>query len=623
MNLNWKQCVICQEETSEPLKCPLDSFYTKDKTDAYLSFLENVEHFREINALPTTIYFGSDVTAFDFETNNASWHKSCHLKFNNTKLAKARKRSLPQESECVRKPSKRRAVNVSNCMFCDKGQEEGDLHLVSTFDADCSIRIMITELQDTNLLPRIVGGDLIAIEAKYHFKCLINLRNRYRSCIRKAVLESEETGEKLNESRAFVKLANYIERSVFSGTLFFKLSELHMLYVSRLEDLGIKKAINKTRLKLQLLENFPEAQEQRDGKKVIIVFKKGMESMLRDAMKKRNFSEDLEILAKAATIIRNDIFSQEWFKFSGSFPPNCQEDCLPTTLKSLVSLILSGPNLKDQDKKESQACLTISQLIFFNVKKRSDSPAKPRHTLAREPPLPLYIGLNIHQLTRSKKIVQQLYKMGICISYDRVIEIEDEIATSICERFTEEGVVAPACLRKGLFTVSALDNLDHNPSATTSVSSFHGTGISLFQFPGKEKLGESRPPVTIPPPPGTKSHSLHYNYASVPAIALKTTSVSVPKPLKVKGNSGNDIAPVSVPDTLTSVSNTTDDPALMVTCTLLEEAMAKENDWINHALTLVKKELVKEDAIAWAAYHALQQVPAEDPPALCALMPLF
>lgn len=395
-----------------------------------------------------------------------------------------------------------------------------------------------------------------------------------------------------------------------------------MLYVSRLEDLGIKKAINKTRLKLQLLENFPEAQEQCDGKKVIIVFKKGMESMLRDAMKKRNFSEDLEILAKAATIIRNDIFSQEWFKFSGSFPPNCQEDCLPTTLKSLVSLILSGPNLKDQDKKESQACLTISQLIFFNVKKRSsDSPAKPRHTLAREPPLPLYIGLNIHQLTRSKKIVQQLYKMGICISYDRVIEIEDEIATSICERFTEEGVVAPACLRKGLFTVSALDNLDHNPSATTSVSSFHGTGISLFQFPGKEKLGESRPPVTIPPPPGTKSHSLHYNYASVPAIALKTTSVSVPKPLKVKGNSGNDIAPVSVPDTLTSVSNTTDDPALTVTCTLLEEAMAKENDWINQ--TLVKKELVKEDAIAWAAYHALQQVPAEDPPALCALMPLF
>ena len=63
------------------------------------------------------------------------------------------------------------------------------------------------------------------------------------------------------------------------------------------------------------------------------------------------------------------------------------------------------------------------------------------------------------------------------------MEIEDWIATSTCERFREDGVVSPACLRKGLFTVGSLDNLDHNPSSTTSQSSFHGTGISLFQFP--------------------------------------------------------------------------------------------------------------------------------------------
>ena len=31
---------------------------------------------------------------------------------------------------------------------------------------------MATELQDTELLERISGGDLVALEAKYHFKCL-------------------------------------------------------------------------------------------------------------------------------------------------------------------------------------------------------------------------------------------------------------------------------------------------------------------------------------------------------------------------------------------------------------------------------------------------------------------
>ena len=78
------------------------------------------------------------------------------------------------------------------------------------------------------------------------------------------------------------------------------------------------------------------------------------------------------------------------------------------------------------------------------------------------------------------------------------MEIEDWIATSTCERFLEDGVVAPVCLWKGLFTVSVLDNLDHNPSSTTSVQSFHGTGISLFQFPTKSEEGVGRPPIKIP-----------------------------------------------------------------------------------------------------------------------------
>ena len=64
----------------------------------------------------------------------------------------------------------------------------------------------------------------------------------------------------------------------------------------------------------------------------------------------------------------------------------------------------------------------------------------------------------MHQLTRSKKLTNQLYQMGFSISYDRVIELEEWIATSVYERFEEDGVVVPASLRKGLFTVGALDS---------------------------------------------------------------------------------------------------------------------------------------------------------------------
>ena len=152
-----------------------------------------------------------------------------------------------------------------------------------------------------------------------------------------------------------------------SGILLFQLYDIHSMYVNRLEDFGINKQINRTRLKFDVLEKFPEAQEQQDGKNTIIVFPEGMKNMLREALKKRDFSEDVTALAKAATIVRSDIFNHDHFTFTGTFPQKCQEDSLPSSLKSLVSL--KWPNLKDQDRHESQVCLTISQLILHNVKK--------------------------------------------------------------------------------------------------------------------------------------------------------------------------------------------------------------------------------------------------------------
>jgi len=95
--------------------------------------------------------------------------------------------------------------------------------------------------------------------------------------------------------------------------------------------------------------------------------------MLKEVLKKKDFSENTIILhtcilflAKAATI---DVFNHWCLQFTRSFPPDCQENSLPSSLKSLVSLVLNGPNLKDQDKCESQAFLTISQVILFNIKK--------------------------------------------------------------------------------------------------------------------------------------------------------------------------------------------------------------------------------------------------------------
>ena len=107
-------------------------------------------------------------------------------------------------------------------------------------------------------------------------------------------------------SRVFVELASYVKKEVSSGKLLFKLSELHSLYESHLEGLGNANSVNKTGLKERLLEYFKEAQEQFDGRNTSLVFKEGMRNMIQDALKKRDFSEDTLILARAASIIGKD-----------------------------------------------------------------------------------------------------------------------------------------------------------------------------------------------------------------------------------------------------------------------------------------------------------------------------
>ena len=125
------------------------------------------------------------------------------------------------------------------------------------------------------------------------------------------------TGLSLDLLNDIKELTSYIEKSVDSGTLLFKLNEVHDLYVNRLKELGIKKQVNKTRLKFRLLGRFSEAQEKYAGKNIVLIFKEGMQNMLKEALTSRDFSKEAVILANAATIIRKDIFSHQGFKSTG------------------------------------------------------------------------------------------------------------------------------------------------------------------------------------------------------------------------------------------------------------------------------------------------------------------
>ena len=66
----------------------------------------------------------------------------------------------------------------------------------------------------------------------------------------------------------------------------------------------------------------------------------------------------------------------------------------------------------------------------------------------------------------------ELHRLGLSVSYHRVLQVENELANSVCQDFKKKGVVCPSQLCKGLFTVAAIDNIDHNPPSNTAKCSF-------------------------------------------------------------------------------------------------------------------------------------------------------
>ena len=294
------------------------------------------------------------------------------------------------------------------------------------------------------------------------------------------------------------------------------------------------------------------------------------------------------LFARVAKICRNELFKEENASFEGTFASNCQQ--LVPTIRLLISMILYGPDL-NTTVQETQVCNTVSQILMYYARKRKQKDsASSRNSLKRDP---LYVGLNIHTLTRNKGIIDKFEKLGLRVPYDRVLQVERVLAQNLCKQFREENIVCPPSLRKGLYTVAAIDNIDHNPSSTTATGSFHGTAISIILHVTMENPGETRE-IQFHKGPFENEPSLPDDFAIVPAVSLNHADVSVPK-VKITENKET-----------------------------LKRELFREKMWVEYACKLLDQELVSsQSTVSWAAYHASQQQQLVNIPAIIALLPLF
>ena len=158
-----------------------------------------------------------------------------------------------------------------------------------------------------------------------------------------------------------------------------------------------------------------------------------------------------------------------------------------------------------------------------------------RHSKHRETPAVIYTGLKIHALTRKRELVDILHNMGLSISYDRLLSLSVDIVNAVIAKYEANAVVCPRKVSPQVFATGQVDNIDHNPSAASAKSSFHGTGISITEHPlSNERINAATPLLSNETPSLSKGHGrrsmtkLPAAYATVHPVELHNKKPKVP-----------------------------------------------------------------------------------------------
>ena len=276
---------------------------------------------------------------------------------------------------------------------------------------------------------------------------------------------------------------------------------------------------------------------------------------------------------------------------NGTFDDQCVENSIPYFLLQFVCIIEHGVDIKSQLKfGASKIDLSMSQLLQYNCYAKQKEESKiHQHSKDRETQFPVFLGMSVYLKTRKKQLIEMLHELGLSIPYNRVLEVSAQLGDAAVSKYKAEGIVCPNILRKYLFTTAAMDNINHNPTATTATTSFHGTSISIFQHPIVGNEGEQQEPNRI----DTKVNKIQELPGSYTNVRPAFFTQKNPEP-----------------------------PPTQINLVLPNLVLKEEFEWL-HKVSLTETIDTTEVDITWSSYHGAMKRSPDFQVSVTSLLPLF
>ena len=115
-------------------------------------------------------------------------------------------------------------------------------------------------------------------------------------------------------------------------------------------------------------------------------------------------------------------------------------------------------------------CDSIFQEFFYLI-----------HNGHKKTPLHVSLSETVHDISRSKNLIEIMNKMGFCISYDELERIDQGLAQRTIAAAGENRVPIPELINNSNMIHGAMDNFDNTEATLSGLGTSHDTILVLFQ----------------------------------------------------------------------------------------------------------------------------------------------